>query len=27
VAAWPVVIACCAGYGLTRLAHKAIPGT
>lgn len=27
VAAWPVVIACWAGYALTRLAHKAIPGT
>ncbi|HEY7385728.1 MAG TPA: UbiA family prenyltransferase [Beijerinckiaceae bacterium] len=27
VAAWPVVIACWAGYGLTRLAHKTIPGT
>jgi 4-hydroxybenzoate polyprenyltransferase len=27
VASWPVVIACWAGYALTRLAHKAIPGT
>jgi 4-hydroxybenzoate polyprenyltransferase len=27
VAAWPVVIACLAGYVLTRVAHKAIPGT
>jgi 4-hydroxybenzoate polyprenyltransferase len=27
VAAWPVVIACWAGYVLTRVAHKAIPGT
>lgn len=27
VAAWPVVLACGAGYVLTRLAHKAIPGT
>jgi 4-hydroxybenzoate polyprenyltransferase len=27
VAAWPVVLACWAGYALTRLAHKAIPGT
>ena len=27
VADWPVVIACWAGYGLTRLAHKTIPGT
>ena len=27
VAAWPVVLACWAGYGLTRLAHKTIPGT
>jgi hypothetical protein len=27
VGAWPVVLACCAGYALTRLAHKAIPGT
>jgi 4-hydroxybenzoate polyprenyltransferase len=27
VASWPVAIACWAGYALTRLAHKAIPGT
>ena len=27
VASWPVVLACWAGYALTRLAHKAIPGT
>jgi 4-hydroxybenzoate polyprenyltransferase len=27
VAAWPIVIACWGGYVLTRLAHKAIPGT
>jgi 4-hydroxybenzoate polyprenyltransferase len=27
VAAWPIVIACWAGYVWTRLGHKAIPGT
>ena len=27
VGAWPIVIACWGGFALTRLAHKAIPGT
>jgi 4-hydroxybenzoate polyprenyltransferase len=27
VAAWPVVLVCLAGYALTRLAHRVVPGT
>lgn len=27
LSSWPVVLACWAGYALTRLAHKALPGT